>query len=546
MALASMVIGSMGTSDLNRMRSQSPDNTGGGGGSSIPGVANTSGAVQYLAPKPAGSGTVASTSGSSMLNLSQQTGGTLALIDGTFSNDATAANKTISASNGAGSGTNSGAAGNDPGSGINSGVGGGSAGQVSGNGTGSSGTTLTSGSSSITTTIGEKNGGLRPLQVDANFSWTGATNTTWSTSTNWSPSGPPGGLDTAEFNSSFTNQPNVTTTTAIGTLWMTDSVGQNVTLSSNVAAILNITGGGIPGTGILIDNTNAFTLTITARLALANFEAWTNNSGNLFTVSSPAGLNLSTNGLTVNGTGNTLISAVISDASGEGSLTKDGSGTLTVIRNNSYGGGTTVNGGTLLVNGVGDLGAGNVTVNNSGTLGGNSTSTIVNRGVFGNGGAGITVAAGGNLAPGNGGNNTAIITVNTLTLQPASNFRIDINGTIPGIGYDRLVLTASGNNRFVITNSNLVVTVGTTLSVGQTFTIGLRISGGPISGQFAQGDSVVGSDGTVFLVNYNGGHDERHRAHGHPAHRSPSRAHGSAVRLRSLGSLSRSAADCGS
>ena len=481
-----------------------------------------------------------------MLNLSQQTGGTLALIDGTFSNDATAANKTISASNGAGSGTNSGAAGNDPGSGINSGVGGGSAGQVSGNGTGSSGTTLTSGSSSVTTTIEEKNGGLRPLQVDANFSWTGATNTTWSTSTNWSPSGPPGGLDTARFDGSFSNQPNVTTTTAVGTLWMTDSVGQNVTLSSNVAAIFNITGGGIPGTGILIDNTNAFTLTITARLAIANFEAWTNNSGNLFTVSSPAGLNLSTNGLTVNGTGNTLIAAVISDASGEGSLTKDGSGTLTVIRNNSYGGGTTVNGGTLLVNGVGDLGAGNVTVNNSGTLGGNSTSTIVNRGIFGNGGSGITVAAGGNLAPGNGGNNTAIITVNTLTLQPASNFRIDINGTIPGTGYDRLVLTASGNNRFVITNSNLVVTVGTTLSVGQTFLIGLRTSGGPISGQFAQGGSVVGSDGTVFSVNYTGGDGTTTSCSRSRPHPFPSRAHGWAVRLRSLGSFSRSAADCGS
>ena len=117
-----------------------------------------------------------------MLNLSQQTGGTLALIDGTFLNDATAANKTISASNGAGSGTNSGAAGNDAGSGINSGVGGGSAGQVSGNGTGSSGTTLTGGNSSVTTTIGENPGGLRPLQVDANVSWTGAGDTNWSNS----------------------------------------------------------------------------------------------------------------------------------------------------------------------------------------------------------------------------------------------------------------------------------------------------------------------------------------------------------------------------
>jgi autotransporter-associated beta strand protein len=186
-------------------------------------------------------------------------------------------------------------------------------------------------------------------------------------------------------------------------------------------------------------------------------------------------------------------------------IIKDGSGTLTITANNSYSGGTTVNGGTLLVNGRGDLGDGNVTVNNSGTLGGNSTSPIISFGVFGNGNALVTVAAGGNLAPGNGGNNTAVVTVNALTLQPASNFRIDINGTSPGTGYDRLVVTASGNNRFVITNSNLVVTVGTTLSVGQTFLIGLRTSGGPISGEFAQGSSVVGSDGTVFSVSYTGG-----------------------------------------
>ena len=160
MALASMVIGS----DLNRMRSQGPGNTGGGGGSSIPDAANNIWGSAIPGAEPAGSGTVASTSGSSMLNLSQQTGGTLALIDGTFSNDATAANKTVTVGNGADSGTNSGAAGNDAGSGINSGVGGGSAGQVSGNGTGSSGTTLTGGNSSVTTTIGANPGGFQPLR----------------------------------------------------------------------------------------------------------------------------------------------------------------------------------------------------------------------------------------------------------------------------------------------------------------------------------------------------------------------------------------------
>src|SRR4029077_8190221 len=145
-ALASLAIGSMGDkSDLNRMRPQGPDNTSGGGAPSIPDAANNIWGGAISGAEPAGSGTVASTSGSSMLNISQQTGGTLALIDGTFLNGGTAANKTITAGNDAGSGTNSGATGNNTGSGISFGAAGAGAGQVSGNGTGSSGTTLTSG-----------------------------------------------------------------------------------------------------------------------------------------------------------------------------------------------------------------------------------------------------------------------------------------------------------------------------------------------------------------------------------------------------------------
>ena len=78
--------------------------------------------------------------------------------------------------------------------------------------------------------------------------------------------------------------------------------------------ILTIEGVGIPGTGILIDNASAFTLTITARIGVDASQAWTNNSGNLFTVSGATLALGEDNILTVNGTGNTLISAVINDA----------------------------------------------------------------------------------------------------------------------------------------------------------------------------------------------------------------------------------------
>src|SRR4029077_525656 len=286
---------------------------------------------------------------------------------------------------------------------------------------------------------------------------TGSINTTWSTSGNWSPSvgAPPGGSQTASFDGTFSNQPNVTLSRLVGTLHMTDSVAQNVTISSNAAAVLTISGLGTLGTGILIDNTNAFTLTITARVGVDASQAWTNNSGNLFTVSGATLALGEDNILAVNGTGNTLISAKISSSGGMGSgLTKGGSGTLTLTTANTYKGDTTVmGGGTLLVNNtVGSgTGTGDVTVNGAGTtLGG--TGIISKQ---------VTVNFGANIVPGNGGHTTSILTVGAVTLAPGANFLVDINGTTPGTGYDRLVQTAGGHNTFVITNSNLVVTVGT-------------------------------------------------------------------------------------
>src|SRR6476659_5250852 len=317
---------------------------------------------------------------------------------------------------------------------------------------------------------GGQPGGFEPLQVDSNFSWTGVTAAGWSSPGNWSPSGPPGVGDTALFDGVFINQPNLTTGATVGTLHMATGVVQNVTLSANPGAVLNISALSILGTGILVDNTNSFTLTISATLGINNNQAWTNNSGNLFTVSGD--ISLSGNNLTVNGTGNTLISGVIAGVANGSTLTKDGSGTLTLTGNDTFTRGTTVNGGTLLVNNT--AGSGAVTVNNAGTtLGGIGTIS-----------GAVTVNAGANVAPGNGGNNTAILNTGALTLASTSNFRVDINGTTVGSGYDRLNVATGG---VTITGSNLVVTVGTTLSVGQTFTILSKVAGGAITGTFAQG-----------------------------------------------------------
>ena len=113
---------------------------------------------------------------------------------------------------------------------------------------------------------------------------------------------------------------------------MATGVTQNVTISASGANILTINGVG--GTGILIDNTNAFTLTISARVAVGAAQAWTNNSGNLFTVSG-ATVALGGNALTVNGTGTRLSQAYSAAVCGS-NLTKDGSGTLTLTASNTY------------------------------------------------------------------------------------------------------------------------------------------------------------------------------------------------------------------
>ena len=350
---------------------------------------------------------------------------------------------------------------------------------------------LTSDNLALNVGSGGPAGGFQPFQVDALFSWTGATSRIWSTSTNWSPLGPPGAADTAVFDRAFTNQPIITGGTSIGTLSMTTGVAQNVAITASSGTFF-ITGQGILGTGVLVDNPNAFTLTIAANLSITNSQAWTNNSGNLFTVN--GAVDLGGNAVTVNGTGETRISGTVSGAGSVSDLIKDGSGTLTLTGTNTYSGGTTVTGGTLLVSNTAGSGTGTaaVTVSNAGTtLGGSGTIS-----------GPVTVNAGANMAPGNGGNNTAVFNTGALTLASASNFRVDINGTTVGSQYDQLRVPTGG---VTITGSNLVVTVGTTLSLGQTFTILNKATLGLITGTFAgipEGGTVAGSNGTVFSVSY--------------------------------------------
>lgn len=109
------------------------------------------------------------------------------------------------------------------------------------------------------------------------------------------------------------------------------------------------------------------------------------------------------------------------DISGGGSLVKESSGTLILSGQNTFTGGTTVNEGTLIVNGDLAFGLGEVTINPGGTLGGS-------------GNVGTIFLNGGNLAPGN--------SPGTLTAQ-------DLHWQSGGLTFD-LGATQAGSDSLLI------------------------------------------------------------------------------------------------
>ncbi len=128
----------------------------------------------------------------------------------------------------------------------------------------------------------------------------------------------------------------------------------------------------------------------------------------------------STGALVLNGNGSTTYSGTIVGTGGD--IFKTGTGTFTLTGANSYSGLTTVNNGTLIVNG--SQPSSPVLVNGAGTLGGSGT--------VGN----ITNTVGGLVAP---GSSASILTSSNVLFSGAtSRFTVELNGTTPGSGYDQL------------------------------------------------------------------------------------------------------------
>jgi autotransporter-associated beta strand protein len=149
-----------------------------------------------------------------------------------------------------------------------------------------------------------------------------------------------------------------------------------------------------------------------------------NGAGGTLSASYAATVNLG------NANGNGTFSGALQNGSATLSLIKNGSGTQILTGNNTYTGTTTVNGGALLINGPGSLANTAVTVQNTGTFGGNGTLA-----------GPVAVQSGGTLTPGTASSIGALTLNNSLTLSAGcTNFLrlaktggVAINDAIKGV-----------------------------------------------------------------------------------------------------------------
>ena len=192
---------------------------------------------------------------------------------------------------------------------------------------------------------------------------------------------------------------------------------------------------------------------------------------------------------------NSAAGSVSGIISGAGTLTKAGNGTLTLGGNNSYTGTTSINTGTLLVNGTQTTSSSTVTVGNGTTLGGSGTV-----------GRPVTVPGTGAIAP---GTSPGTLTVGDLTLDATSVLNIELNGTTVGTQYDQLIV----NGTVSLSDATLTLSVGYTPSNSHSFTIISNDGTDAVTGtlkvdgvSIPDGGSFVFS-GNRYVVDYTSGSD---------------------------------------
>jgi autotransporter-associated beta strand protein len=174
--------------------------------------------------------------------------------------------------------------------------------------------------------------------------------------------------------------------------------------------------------------------------------------------------------------------------SGVGNLIKTNAGTLTLWSNNTYAGSTTLNAGTLAING---LQPNSPIVLNAGTLTGRGTvGTITSTG---SGGPGSIVL--------NPSGTTSVLNCSNVSLNASTTYAAVLSGASTGI-YNELNV----HGTVALNNATLSVSLGFTPSIGEVFIIIANDGADPVIGTFnglPEGSSfTIGN--TQFTISYAG------------------------------------------
>ncbi|ARS28892.1 outer membrane transport barrel [Sphingomonas sp. KC8] len=264
-------------------------------------------------------------------------------------------------------------------------------------------------------------------------------------------------------------------TLQIGNGGTTGSIAGNITNNAGLAFNRSdsiVYGGNISGTGALA-KAGAGTLTLTGT---NNYSGATTITGGTLAVHDGS---LGSGAVSISAAAtlafdNSGTSTVAGAISGIGTLTKSGAGTLILTGNGTFAGTTTINGGTLSVNGA--LGNTAVTVNTGATLGGSGSI-----------GGAVSILSGATLSA---GNSPGTLNVGALTLNAGSTSVFELNG--PGVAGG----TGAGGNDLVNVTNDL--TLGGTLKAqaGAAGYYRLFNYGGALAGGFATVDTA----GSSFAV----------------------------------------------
>ena len=314
--------------------------------------------------------------------------------------------------------------------------------------------------------------------------WTGnaVMDNHWSNSQNWTPSRPQAGDDLLfpsgalhpNCNDDYTNG------TTFNSITFSGGGGRGYNVVGNVIAL---------NAGVRVDNNSGTFIdhTINNSLLLNSNQTFSvNNPVGTFSLAGPIALNGKDLTFDLTAGSPALAQGVIS---GSGSLTKTSGGILTLSATNTYTGPTTLNGGTLVINGPQPA---SPVVLNAGTLAGTGKLGTVT--AMGNGGSGtIVVSPGG--SPG-------ILTCSNLALNPSCRVDLELKGEITG-AYDQLNVMGSVD----LGGSALNIALDFVPDIGAVFVIINNDGADAVAGAFnglPEGATLIAGN-IILRISYVGG-----------------------------------------